>query len=195
MNQSNDNSGDSSSHGNQGASIIIRHQVSPDNRNRYETWLRQIITTAARFPGHQGVHILRPVGTDQTFEIAVRFSSQEQAQNWLDSDQRRELIADIRPILTQTEHIEIHSGIDFWFTPPTAQSKQPTRWKQWLVTTAVIWPLTMLVPLAFQPLFRQVPVLSAWGISHGLIAATIVGLVVYVIMPRVVRLVAGWLFR
>jgi len=106
-----------------------------------------------------------------------------------------QLLADIRPELESDEQVEIHSGIDYWFTPPTPTSKQPTRWKQWLITTAVIWPLTMLVPYVLSPLFRLVPALDTWGIRHGLVAATIVGLVVYVIMPRVVRMVSKWLFH
>lgn len=178
-----------------GRTIVIRHTVHPEYRDRYETWLKQIISAAAEFPGHQGVHIVRPSEDTDTFEIAVRFSSSKEAEAWLNSDIRKELISSIAPALASDEQVEIKSGIDFWFTPPASKAKQPTRWKQWLVTTAVIWPLTIIVPLLYQPLFRIIPELSLWGVSHGIVAATIVALVVYLIMPRVVRLVAGWLFR
>ncbi|WP_346298659.1 antibiotic biosynthesis monooxygenase, partial [Halomonas sp. BM-2019] len=147
------------------------------------------------FPGHQGVHILRPPAGHHDYEIAVRFASDDDAQRWRESAERRELMATIQGDLQQAERVEIVSGIDYWFTPPTPVSKQPTRWKQWLVTTAVIWPLTIIVPLLWLPLFGLLPALDTWGIRHGLVAATIVGLVVYVIMPRVVKLVAPWLFR
>lgn len=182
-------------HYNSGRSIIIRHTVRPDLRDRYETWLRQIITAAAEFPGHQGVHVVRPPEGNDTFEIAVRFSSKDEAEAWLASDIRKELISDIASALASDEQVEIKSGIDFWFTPPASKAKQPTRWKQWLITTAVIWPLTMIVPAVYRPLFEGVPELAVWGVRHGIVAATIVALVVYLIMPRVVRLVAGWLFR
>ncbi|MDX1755084.1 MAG: antibiotic biosynthesis monooxygenase [Marinobacter sp.] len=182
-------------HYNAGRSIMIRHAVRPQYRERYETWLRQIIAAAAEFSGHQGVHIVRPTEGHDTFEIAVRFSSKEEAEAWLASDIRKELLSDIRSALASDEQVEIKSGIDFWFTPPTSKARQPTRWKQWLITTAVIWPLTMIVPPVFQPVFDRVPELALWGVRHGLVAATIVALVVYLIMPRVVRLVAGWLFR
>ncbi|WP_165856821.1 antibiotic biosynthesis monooxygenase [Marinobacter sp. JSM 1782161] len=186
---------ESGAHYESGRTIFIRHTVRPRERARYETWLRQIIEAAARFPGHQGVHVLRPPEGSQAFEIAVRFSGAQQAEAWLDSDIRRELVADILPALEQDEQVEIRTGIEFWFTPPASGAKQPTRWKQWLVTTAVIWPLTMVVPLLWQPVFEALPTLSTWGIRHGLIAGTIVALVVYLVMPRVVRLVAPWLFR
>lgn len=182
-------------HYNSGRSIIIRHTVKPSRRDQYETWLRQIIAAAAKFPGHQGVHVVRPPEGHDTFEIAVRFSHAEEAEAWLNSDVRRELISCIAPALASEERVEIKTGIDYWFSPPTSKSKQPTRWKQWLITTAVIWPLTLIVPMMLQPLFDRVPALALWGVSHGLVAATIVALVVYLIMPRVVRLVANWLFR
>lgn len=178
-----------------GRTIFIRHTVRPQLKNRYETWLRQIIEAAAQFPGHQGVHVMRPNEGNDTFEISVRFSNNDAAEHWLKSDIRRELVSDITSALAADEHVEIKSGIDFWFTPPASTAKQPTRWKQWLITTSVIWPLTMVVPLGYQPLFDAVPELGTWGIRHGFIAATIVALVVYLIMPRIVRLVAPWLFR
>ncbi|SFH51970.1 antibiotic biosynthesis monooxygenase [Modicisalibacter xianhensis] len=181
----------------QGGSVTIRiqHRVQPDAVERYETWLRRTIDAASRYCGHQGVHILRPPKGSGDYEIALRFASEQQAERWRHSEERRQLIEEIQPALLQNETIEIHSGIDYWFTAPVAVSKQPVRWKQWLVTTAVIWPLTMLVPFLWQPIFSLIPWLDTWGIRNGFIAATIVALVVYVVMPRVVRLVAGWLFR
>ncbi|MCA8865112.1 MULTISPECIES: antibiotic biosynthesis monooxygenase [unclassified Halomonas] len=175
--------------------IIIRHTVRPEFRERYEAWLKQIIAAAAEFPGHEGVYILRPQQENNTFEIAVRFSSNAAAEAWLSSNIRKELLSSIVFALAADEQLEIKSGIDFWFTPPASKSKQPTRWKQWLITTAVIWPLTIIIPVLYQPLFNILPAISVWGVRHGIIAATIVALVVYLIMPRVVRLVAGWLFR
>lgn len=178
-----------------GRTIIIQHTIRPELKDRYETWLRQIIAAAARFPGHQGVHVMRPAEGNNTFKISVRFATNEDAETWLKSDIRQELISEIASALATEEHVEIKSGIDFWFTPPESKAKQPTRWKQWLITTSVIWPLTMVVPLLYEPLFTAFPELGVWGVRHGIVAGTIVALVVYLIMPRVVRLVAKWLFR
>ncbi|CAN0211429.1 unnamed protein product [Ectocarpus sp. 12 AP-2014] len=177
--------------------IIIRHAVRPEFRERYETWLKQIIAAAAEFPGHEGVYVLRPQEDEEneTFEIAVRFTSNAAAEAWLSSNIRKEMLSSIEFALASHEQLEITSGIDFWFTPPASKAKQPTRWKQWLITTAVIWPLTIIVPALYQPLFNIIPEIAVWGVRHGVIAATIVALVVYLIMPKVVRLVAGWLFR
>lgn len=178
-----------------GVSLIIRHKVNVLNQPAYELWLKQIIPAAAKFPGHQGVHIVRPSAGNEIFEIAVRFSSEMLAHNWLNSVERKTLLEQSKDLLHEQEMLEIYNGIDFWFSPPAARQKVATRWKQWLITTAVIWPLTLLVPLLLQPLLNYLP----WDVNsvvrQGVVVAIVVALVVYLIMPRVVALVAKWLFK
>lgn len=176
--------------------LKICHRVKPEARAEYEAWLKRIIHVAGQYPGHLGVHILRPAEGHNDYEIALRFASHAEAGRWLESAERKALINDALPAFREEEVIQIQSGIDYWFSPPNAPvNKQPVRWKQWLVTTSVIWPLTMLVPFLWGPLFALFPWLNTWGIRHGVVAASVVGLVVYVVMPRVVRLVASWMFR
>jgi uncharacterized protein len=175
--------------------LLIQHRVRADSMARYEAWLRVILAKAAEYPGHQGVHIIRPASGDNEFSIIIRFATASDASRWVDSADRRRLLGEIDDAIEQGDRLRIQPGIDFWFTPSRVDKKQPPGWKQWLITTSVIWPLTMFVPPLFDPLFAAVPVLGKWGVSHGLIAAVIVALVVFLIMPRYVRLVANWLSR
>jgi|APMI01.1.fsa_nt_gi uncharacterized protein len=174
--------------------LLIQQHVRPDAVLRYEQWLRSISTKAATFPGHQGVHILRPPPGQNEYSILIRFANITDAERWTTSDERKQLVAEIADAFEREDRFEIQPGIEFWFTPPSPAQKKPAPWKQWLITTSVIWPLTMLIPPLFKPLFAALPVLGGWGISHGIIAATIVALVVFVIMPRYVRAVSRWLF-
>lgn len=178
-----------------GASILIHHQVDPKQQASYESWLATIIEVAAGFPGHQGVTILKPSQGQQRYEIAVRFASQQAAERWLDSNERQQLIGKVAPLLQLPENVQIASGIDHWFQPINSPSPHPVRWKQWLITTLVICLLTMLIPPLLQLLFTAIPLLGLWGIRHLLTAGIIVGLVVYLVMPRLVPLLAGWLFK
>ncbi|MGO4890923.1 antibiotic biosynthesis monooxygenase [Flavobacterium sp. W21_SRS_FM6] len=176
-------------------SLIIRHKVQPVNQAAYELWLKQIIPAAAKFPGHQGVHVLRPAHGDNKFEIAVRFSSEKLAHNWLNSAERKSLLAESETLFHELEMLELYNGIDFWFTQSPAPNKVATRWKQWLLTTGVIWPLTMMVPTMLKPI-EDLFVFSAHPVlRQGIVVAIVVAMVVYVIMPRLVRLTSSWLFR
>ncbi len=175
--------------------LFIQQRVRADAVPRYEEWLRTIAAKAAEYPGHQGVHIIRPPTGGNEYAILIRFASATDAERWTSSADRRRLLADIDDAFEREDRFEIQPGIEFWFSPPSPAQKKPAPWKQWLITTSVIWPLTMLIPPLFKPLFAAVPLLGQWGISHGIIAATIVALVVFLIMPRYVHAVSRWLFQ
>jgi len=177
------------------ATLFIQHRVRRSETTRYERWLRVILTRAAEYPGHQGVHIIRPTEGDNEYSIVIRFATSADARRWVESQDRRQLVSQIADAIEQGDRLQIGSGIDFWFTPPPGTGKQAPGWKQWLITTSVIWPLTIVVPPLFNPLFAAIPALSGWGIKEGILAAVIVALVVFAIMPRYVKLVSHWLFR
>jgi uncharacterized protein len=177
------------------ATLFIQHRVRASETSRYEDWLRVILARAAQYPGHQGVHIIRPHTGDNEYSIVIRFATAEDARRWVESPDRQRLVSDIADAIDLGDRFEISSGIDFWFTPPRATNRQAPAWKQWLITTSVIWPLTVVIPLLFSPLFKVAPVLSLRGIKEGIVAAVIVALVVFVVMPRYVKLVSRWLFR
>lgn len=173
---------------------VIRQRPKADAVARYEAWLKEIIPVAQNFAGHQSVDVIRPHAHEDAYTIVLHFDTISNLRKWLDSETRMLLIAEIRPHLHAPEDININSGIEFWFTPPAVAARQAKPYKQFLITLSAIFPLTILVPWVLGPLFRAVPILGLAGISHLLVAAIIVTLMVYVIMPRYTRLVARWLF-
>ncbi len=177
------------------ATLFIQHRVRPDAISRYESWLHIILAKAAEYPGHQGVHIIRPPEGDTEYSIVIRYATAADADRWVNSRERLQLLDSVADALELGDRFQIRSGIDFWFTPRFKAARQAPLWKQWLITTSVIWPLTTFVPPLLNPLFASVPVLGTWGVNQGILAAIIVALVVFLIMPPYVRLISGWLFR
>ncbi|MEQ1760273.1 MAG: hypothetical protein ABL986_18300, partial [Vicinamibacterales bacterium] len=59
---------------------------------------------------------------------------------------------------------------------------------------SVIFPLSLLVPLALGPLLGRLPGGDLPVVRALVVSAVIVGVMTYVIMPRYTRLVAGWLY-
>lgn len=173
--------------------FIIQHQVRAAHRERYEQWLRDIGREAERYPGHLGTNVIRPLDAHGQYTIIIRFDCYDHLQAWVASDMRRDYVRQVEPILEGGDRIEIKSGLDFWFTPPGVRA--PNRFKQFLITFSAIYPLTLLVPAGLSPLVEAVPVLGNLFISRFLVAGLIVWLMVYVIMPRYARAVAGWLYR
>jgi len=97
-------------------------------------------------------------------------------------------------MLVKAEDLEIQTGLEYWFTPENPKPLQARRYKQFLVTSSAIYPLTLIVPWALRPLQELIPFLQ-WPMASALLCAVvIVFLMVYVVMPRYTRLVARWLF-
>jgi uncharacterized protein len=173
---------------------VIRQRPLPNSVGRYEEWLKEIIPVAQSFAGHRSVNVIRPHTPADPYTIVLHFDTIANLRRWLDSKTRAKLVEQIRPFLHAEEDIDIKTGFEFWFTPEAAK-KSAKPYKQYLVTLSAIFPLTILVPWLLQPLFQSLPPLGEPGLRHLLIAAVIVGLMVYVVMPRYTRAVAKWLYR
>ena len=103
-------------------------------------------------------------------------------------------VADARSMLDGDEEVKTVTGLEFWFHPGPGQ-KPARRYKQALVTLSVIFPLTLFVPRGVQWLAGWVPALHDTYLSHFATSAIVVALMTYVLMPRITRRVAGWLYR
>jgi uncharacterized protein len=175
--------------------VVIQHQPKPQAQLPYEQWLKKIMPVAARFPGHRGVNVIRPAAGAMGYTVTLRFDSLPHAEDWLRSEARRELVAEVEPLLSRSETLDTVTGLEFWFAPAAAAQPRARPYKQLLITWSVIYPLTLLVPWLVQPLVAAVPVLGEPLVEHLIVTGLVVALITYVVMPRYVRLVAGWLYR
>jgi antibiotic biosynthesis monooxygenase (ABM) superfamily enzyme len=175
--------------------LVVKHRVRQGLEDQYEAWLRRTVATAAAYPGHLGVDVIRgKSGGLHMFTCVLRYRSMDVMQTWLDSDQRRQLVQEAAPMLADGDVTEVGRHNEFWFVPST-DAPPPPRWKQAVLTFFVICPLTLLIPLLWQPIFRLNSLFSNYFISTALITVTIVLLVVYLLMPFATRLAAPWLNR
>lgn len=172
---------------------VIQQRPKADAVDRYEAWLKEITPLAQQFAGHQGVNIIRPQNASGAYTIVLRFDTTSNLRKWLESEARLRLVERIRPLLRDNEDIDIRTGLEFWFTP-AAGGMHAKPYKQFLVTLSVIFPLTIVVPWLLQPLLAWFPFLATPGVRHFLIAATIVGVVTYLVMPHYTRLISRWLY-
>jgi uncharacterized protein len=152
------------------------------------------VPIAERFPGHRGVHVIHPAAGSTLYTVTIRFDSLLHAEDWFQSAARGALLDEVRPLLESGENVQTVTGLEFWFHPGPGQ-KAAKRYKQFLLTLSVIFPLTMAVPWAVQWMAVAVPVLRNTFVGHFVGAAVVVALMTYVLMPRITRRVAGWLYR
>lgn len=174
--------------------LVVKHRIKAGQDAAYEAWLRRIVGLAGQWPGHLGVDVVRgKQGGLSLFTCVLRFCSTETMQRWLDSPERRELVAQATPMLADGDQTEVGSHKEFWFAPLADAATPPPRWKQAVVTLLVILPHTLLVPLIWGPVLQLDAFLSNYVVATFLITLTIVLSVVYVCMPLATRLFAPWL--
>ena len=181
-----------------GQSVVVsvsRHTVIPGKEHEYEAWLREIVPIAGKAEGQRGMNVIRPHTGSRTYTIVLHFDALAHLQQWLASEVWKRLMLEVEHLLQDGDQVEIKTGLEFWFTPPGSEQKHAKPYKQFLITLSVIFPLTMLVPWLLAPLFRAAPIFGVSAITHFLVAAIVVGLMTYVIMPHYTRLMAAWLYR
>jgi len=185
---------DASVEANTPVTTVIRQHPNAGETDRYEAWLKEIIPVAQTFAGHQSVSVIRPLATSDAYTIVLHFDSVAHLRGWLDSKSRARLIGEISPFLRAPEAIDIKTGFEFWFTPPLV-GKPARPYKQFLVTLSAIFPISLVVSWLLKPVFAWLPLLALPGLRQLISAAILVGLMVYVVMPRYTRAVSRWLFR
>ncbi len=179
----------------EGSTVVIKHRVREGKQDDYERWIAEITPVGKAWPGYLDWHIVKPIpGLTETYTIILRFDSEENLRNWIQSSERAALIEKVEPLLVTGDDFYIRSGLDFWFTPEGAKAQLPTRWKQWLVTWSAIFPLVLLVPMFVVPLLQALGLPDNHYLRTLAITGTVVALMVYVIMPRYTKLVRRWLF-
>ncbi len=175
------------------AAFIVTHTIKPGAERRYEDWTREILSAVSGFPGYLGREVILPTRDNREYTVIVRFDSNEHLKAWAESETRREFIRRATDLMEKEDQTEIRTGIDFWFTPKGV--KPPKPWKQFLLTTTAVYPLSLLIPWLLAPLFRIAPPLGNQFVAGLLIAATLTALLTFVVMPRYTRLARKWLYE
>ncbi|WP_024904780.1 hypothetical protein [Robbsia andropogonis] len=173
---------------------IISHEVLAGAESQYEAWLVDARNACRQFKGYLSTDVIKPIPGMRNYTVIIRFASFDELSAWIDSDERSHLMTRMSPFLPKGDKHETRTGLEFWFQAAASQVKHPKPWKQFLVTWSAIFPLTVLVPLLLHPIFATNALLGTNLISKGLVAAVIVFMMVYVVMPRYAKLLARWLY-
>jgi len=172
--------------------VCVAWKIRPGQEQAFEEWLAGVGQVAAAFAGHQGLNVLRPAETGSSEYVYIfRFDSYAHLQAWEESDERQRWVAKAQALTEGSPRKQVMTGLEYWFTLPEAPgAPAPPRLKMATITLLAIYPLSLALPAALAPLLEPVPPL----LRGLLISALLVLLMTYVVMPRVTRLFAAWLY-
>jgi antibiotic biosynthesis monooxygenase (ABM) superfamily enzyme len=122
------------------------------------------------------------------------FDSAEHLRAWLDSDEHAAWLERAEPHVIGPMRTSLVTGLETWFTlpgQPAAPPPPPTPpYKMALVTSAAIFPLITAIVVTTGPLLEGPPLAARLAIT----TAFAVPLMTWVVMPRMTRLLRGWLY-
>jgi hypothetical protein len=182
---------------------VVDHHVRTSRIPRFETWLAGVKAEVSRFPGWQGVTILRPsnrTGPTAVYVLVVRFASYADLKRWEDSSERLRWLRELQPLVVGAPMARSSSGLETWFQLPGGVAAPP-KWKMAILVLAAIFPLVVLVTstlglVASGNSAIGLPVRFGAGyLTRTLLTAiTLVILMTWVAMPALSRLTRRWLY-
>jgi antibiotic biosynthesis monooxygenase (ABM) superfamily enzyme len=170
--------------------VTFIRRVKPGRERDYEQALSRLHAQAHGTPGYLGANVVHEPGTREYASI-VRFDSLANLQRW-EAGRIRERWQDeqLAGIVEGPAEERRAEGLEFWFESPTHPARAPSPHKMALVLVVIVWCIATAFALGVGPLIAGLPIPL-----RILVAASVqVGLMTYLIMPRVTRLLAAWLF-
>lgn len=172
--------------------IIVRHNVHKGKEGFFENWIEGIEQACQLFNGFKGTEVIKPMDEKKLHYVCIfRFDNFLNLERWVESSERAKWLAkckefsDVEP---EYEHYQ-HHGMDILLgnSKNQAGNKLPP-WKMVLMTI-----LGLSLPVHFIPgivaSFIEIPI-AITLISLSLI----VPMMVFLIMPLLVKLLGRWLF-
>lgn len=172
--------------------VSLARRVRPGREAEYEAWISGVVTEADRFPGHLGASVLRPRHPGGDYVIIYRFDTYEHCRAWEDSPERGRWLERLDGLVEGDPQVKRVTGLETWFDlPEVPAAKTPSPHKMAVVLIAVVFVLVWALNLLLGPWIADWPL----PLRVVVIATIQVLLMTYLVMPRVTRLLKGWLFR
>jgi uncharacterized protein len=168
--------------------VDVMQHAKPGCEPQYEAAIADLMAAAEGFEGYLGASVFR---TGSDYRIVFKFDHLSKLQQWEASAIRRKLVTQVECFTQGKATFQVLTGLETWFTLAPQQAMiLPPRYKMRLVTCLAAFPTGNLVSLRIQPWLQGLP-----GLLRSLVSTVLMlGLMTYVIMPRVTKLFAGWLY-
>ena len=180
-------------HAHQPVTVVVTRRVRPGREGDYEDWLRRLFEEAALLPGYLGANVERPPAEARVREYTsvFRFDTVENLRAFERSDMRRRYLAEVVNYVESEASWHRLSGLEFWFTPPKGTVvPQPARWRMALLMIVVVYGLVMSLGQVVGLVLSRAPLPL-----RMLVTIVIeVFFMTYVLMPRLTRLLAKWIY-
>jgi len=172
--------------------VSVARKIKLGREHDYEDWIKGVSIDAAKFPGHQGVSIIRPTqGDNGEYVLIYRFDSYEHGRAWEKSDVRAFWMAKMDGMAAGEATYNKVTGLEFWFDLPTIPvAAKPAPHKMALILVVTVFLLVYPMQAYVAPMMGDTPL---W-VRVFVVVLFQVLMLTYVVMPRVTKLLKSWLY-
>lgn len=171
--------------------VVVTRRVRAGCEAAYEQWLRRLLDSAVSLPGYLGATVTRPTGTNREYTSVFRFDSVANLRAFESSELRRRALAEVLALVETDAVWQRYTGLEFWFTPPSGTVvPQPSRWRMAALMVVVVYGLVLSIGSVVGV------VLASWSSPIRLLVTIIieVAIMTWVLMPRLTRWLARWIY-
>jgi len=171
--------------------VVVTRKVKHGREADYEGWLKRLLGEAKSLPGYIGATIQRPPSDSAEYTSVFRFDSVANLRKFEESEMRARYLREVADYVEADAIWRKFTGLEFWFSPPKgAVIPQPSRSRMALILIGVVFGLVVsigqLVAIVAGQLQFYVRLFVTISIE--------ILLMTYVIMPRVTKLLAKWIY-
>jgi antibiotic biosynthesis monooxygenase (ABM) superfamily enzyme len=171
--------------------VVARRRVKSGAEAAYEDWLNRLTQAARSLPGYIGAEFHRPASPGRDYVSVFRFDSIANLEAFERSELRARFLAEVAPLVESDAVWSKMTGLELWFDPPKGTVvAQPSPHRMVVVLVAVVFVLVLGLNLGLGPF------MAGWPLPLRLfVTVTIqVTLMTYLIMPRLTRALARWIY-
>jgi len=168
--------------------IAITRRVRPGREAEFQQALREFFQKSFTHRGVLGVTMIVPPPDSDSHEFGIlrTFANEKERDAFYASPTFQKWEEQCAPLTEPDSWTQrpLH-GLEAWFRSPD----HPPKWKMAVATFAGVFPLAILLNLTLSPIIRDWPFLLRTAVFN----VFIVGLLAWVVMPIVTRMLHGWL--
>jgi antibiotic biosynthesis monooxygenase (ABM) superfamily enzyme len=172
--------------------VVLSRRIKAGREAEFQAWAEGFHAVMAAYPGHLRGQMVPPVENAQPEWVFIyTFDSPQSLRFWLESEDRRVWLAKAEPLVESQGPAQLISGLEqlFGLVPPTVAPPPPV-WKVACSVVAGLFPITILNYLFLAPRLKPLPLVPRAFLG----TVIVVGLMTWVVMPGVTRLLRPWLY-
>jgi antibiotic biosynthesis monooxygenase (ABM) superfamily enzyme len=171
--------------------VVVHRRVKEGREGEFQQAMQEFTRFALGFPGHRGMQLLRLAAGGRDYTVVARFASKEVRRAFTSTPEYAAWMRQLGELTEGDPRIDELSGLEGWFaTDDTPALPKPGKVKMAVATFIGVFPVSTVVGVLVVPYLQQLHML----LVNAIVAAIIVILLTWMVMPIVTRLLHKWLF-